>query len=182
MDYKMLVNRDNLLEEHFKPSNLVKTDSLYKDDIYLEKETYHAFQNLKKEAQKNHYDIDIMSGYRTKEYQQSLFDELVKQKGYNYAFSYIALPRTSEHETGLALDFAIYKDGKTYIEHSVEELEETKWIHQNAYRFGFIVRYPKDKEEITKYNYEPWHLRYVGSLARYLYTNHMTLEEYYRKF
>lgn len=178
----MLVNRDHLLEEHFKPSNLVKTSSLYKEDIYLEKKTYQAFLNLKKEAQKNHYDIDIMSGYRTKEYQQNLFDELVKEKGYNYAFSYIALPRTSEHETGLALDFTVYKDGKTYIEHDLEELEETAWVHKNAHYFGFIVRYPKNKEEITKYNYEPWHLRYVGDLASYLYQNQLTLEEYTRKF
>lgn len=182
MDYKMLVNKNNLLDEHFKVDNLVKTDSLYKDDIYLEKEAFKAFTLLKNDALKYGHHFDIMSGYRTREYQKKLFDELVLEKGYNYASSYIALPGSSEHETGLAIDVAVYIKDKTYIEHDLENLDAVKWLQSNAHKYGFIIRYPKNKEEITKYNYEPWHIRYVGSISAYLYNNDLTLEEYHQKF
>ena len=63
----------------------------------------------------------------------------------------------------------------------LENLSETNWVNNNAHKYGFILRYPKDKEQITGYNYEPWHLRYVGDLAIYLYNNDLTLEEYYER-
>ena len=94
------------------------------------------------------------------------------------AFDRIAEPGKSEHQTGLAIDFCIYKDEKCYIEHEIEELLQTKWVHQNCYRYGFILRYPEGKEDITKYSYEPWHIRYVGNIASYIYNNNLTLEEY----
>ena len=104
--------------------------------------------------------------------------EKLKEKGFTYAITRIAEPGKSEHQTGLAVDFCIYKDEKCYIEHEIEELLETKWVHQNCYRYGFILRYPEGKEDITKYSYEPWHIRYVGNIASYIYNNNLTLEEY----
>lgn len=181
MDYKMLVNRDNLLDEYYVPLNLVKTNTLYKDNVYLEEETFKNFGLLKQKAKEYGYYIDIMSGYRDYKYQEKLFNELVSDKGYNYAYKYIAKPGSSEHQTGLALDFVVYKDELCYKEHDVEDLKETKWVHENMHNFGFILRYPKDKEEVTKYSYEPWHIRYVGGIASYLYKNNLTLEEYLRK-
>lgn len=181
MDYKMLVNRDNKLDEYYVPLNLVKTNTLYKDNVYLEEEASLNFVKFREYAKECGYDIDIMSGYRDYKYQEKLFNELVNEKGYNYAYKYIALPGSSEHQTGLAIDFVVYKDGLCYKEHDVEGLEETIWIHENMHNFGFVLRYPKDKEEITKYSYEPWHIRYVGSIASYLYKNHLTLEEYLKR-
>ena len=109
---------------------------------------------------------------------EELYNKLLEEKGFTYAITRIASPGKSEHQTGLALDFCIYKDGKCYIEHDVEDKIETKWIHQNSHRYGFIIRYPEGKEDITKYSYEPWHLRYVGNIASSIYNNNLTLEEY----
>lgn len=181
MDYKILVNKENKLDNNYAPLNLVKTKSEYKDNIYLEEKTYEQFQKLQNEALKYGYQIDIASGYRDYNYQEKLFNELVLEKGYNYAYKYIAKPGHSEHQTGLALDIVIYEEDKSYIEHDIENLNATKWLHQNAHHYGFILRYPSDKEEITNYSYEPWHLRYVGQLATYLYNNNLTLEEYLKK-
>ena len=179
MDYNILVNKDNPLPRAHIPNNLVNAESKYKEDIMIDSKTKIAFDKLKKEALKYGYYIDIESGYRTFDYQEKIYNKLVEEKGFAYAITRIAEPGKSEHQTGLAIDFCIYKDEKCYIEHDIKELIETKWIHQNAHNFGFILRYPEGKEDITKYNYEPWHLRYVGDLARYLYNNNITLEEYY---
>ncbi|MDO5569561.1 MAG: M15 family metallopeptidase [bacterium] len=181
MDYQILVNKDNSLDKDYIPKNLVLSNSIYKDGIMVDKLVLEAFNKMKEEAKKYNYEIDIMSGYRSYSYQDKLFNNLVNEKGFNYAYNYIAKAGTSEHQTGLAIDFVIYKDDKCYIEHDVEGLNETLWIHQNAHKYGFIVRYPKDKEEITKYNYEPWHLRYVGNIANSLYNNDLTLEEYKKR-
>ncbi len=178
MDYMMLVNKDHPLFEAYVPSNLEEVDSKYKENILLESKTLASFKKLQEEALKQGYHIDVMSGYRTYSYQDKLYNKLLKEKGFSYAFRSVALPGRSEHQTGLAIDFCVYKDDKCYIEHEIENLEETKWVHENAHRFGFILRYPIDKEEITEYNYEPWHLRYIGDKATYLYQNNETLEEY----
>ena len=134
---------------------------------------------LKKDGLKRGYEIDIVSGYRDYDYQEKIYNKLVEEKGFTYAVTRIAKPGTSEHQTSLAVDFCIYQDGKCYIEHEVEDKDATRWIHQNAHKYGFILRYPEGKEDITKYAYEPWHLRYVGHLASHLYENNITLEEYY---
>ena len=110
--------------------------------------------------------------------EEKIYNKLLEEKGFTYAITRIAEPGKSEHQTGLAIDFCIYKDEKCYIEHEIEELLETKWVHQNCYRYGFILRYPEGKEDITKYSYEPWHIRYVGNIASYIYNNNLTLEEY----
>ena len=150
MDYNILVNKDNPLPRAHIPSTLVEASSSYKDGILIDRETKNAFDRMKQDALRYGCHIDIESGYRDYDYQ----------------------------ETGLAVDFCIYKDEKCYIEHEIEELLETKWVHQNCYRYGFILRYPEGKEDITKYSYEPWHIRYVGNIAGYIYNNNLTLEEY----
>ena len=87
-------------------------------------------------------------------------------------------PGTSEHNTGLAFDFII-TNNKNSLKTNYDS-DEYFYLENIAYLYGFIIRYPKDKEEITGYNYEPWHLRYVGQeLAKYLKKNNLTLEEYY---
>ena len=180
MDYNILVNKDNPLPRARIPNNLVDAESQYKDNILIDKEVKEAFNKLKKEALKYGYNIDIESGYRDYDYQEKIYNKLLEEKGFTYAVTRIAEPGKSEHQTGLAIDFCIYDNDKSYIEYDIKELEETKWVHKNAHRFGFILRYPEGKEDITKYSYEPWHLRYVGyPLSKTLYSKGITLEEYY---
>lgn len=181
MDYNILVNKDNPLPRAHIPNNLVITESKYKDNIYIDAKVKEAFDKLKNEALKYKYYIDIESGYRDYDYQEKIYNKLLEEKGFSYAITRIAEPGKSEHQTGLALDFCIYRDEKCYIEHEIEDFQETKWIHQNCHRYGFILRYPEGKEDITKYSYEPWHLRYVGNVARYIYDNNLTLEEYIKR-
>ena len=158
MDYSILVNKDNPLPRAYIPNTLENAHSEYKENILLDNKALEAFQELN--------------------YQEKIYNKLLEEKGFTYAITRIASPGKSEHQTGLALDFCIYKDGKCYIEHDVEDKIETKWIHQNSHRYGFIIRYPEGKEDITKYSYEPWHLRYVGNIASSIYNNNLTLEEY----
>ena len=181
MDYDILVNKDNPLPRAHIPNTLVLSGSRYKDNIYIDSKTKESFDKLKKDAKNKGYDIDIESGYRSYDYQEKIYNKLIEEKGFSYAITRIAMPGKSEHQTGLAIDFCVYKDQKCYIEHEIEDLEETKWIHKNAHKYGFILRYPEGKEHITKYNYEPWHIRYVGDIAEYLYNNNLTLEEYKEK-
>ena len=178
MDYLSLINRDNLLDKTYIPNNLVNANSIYKDNILVVKKVSNMFNSLKKEALKKGYDIDIMSGYRDYNYQKKIYDRLVNEKGFNYAFRHIAPPGGSEHQTGLAIDVCIYRDGKCYIEHEISNFDEIKWLHNNAHRFGFILRYPYGLEDITGYDYEPWHIRYVGNMASYIYHNNLTLEKF----
>lgn len=181
MDYLLLINRDNLLDKTYIPDNLIDCKSIYKDKILINKKVSQMFSLMKMEAKKYGYDIDIMSGYRTYDYQEKIYNKLINEKGFNYAFRHIAPPGGSEHQSGLAIDVCIYRNDKCYIEHDIAEFEEIKWIHKNAHRYGFILRYPYEMEEITGYNYEPWHFRYVGNMASYLYFNNLILEKYYEK-
>ena len=178
MDYLLLVNRDNLLDKTYIPNDLVDSKSIYRDNILIVKKVYEMFNIMKMDALKLKFDIDIMSGYRTYDYQDKIYNKLILEKGLNYAFRHIASPGASEHQTGLAIDICVYRDGKCYIEHEITNFEEIKWLHKNAHKYGFILRYPDNKEEVTGYNYEPWHLRYVGNMASYIYYNNLTLEEY----
>ena len=179
MDYSILVNKDNPLPRAHIPANLVEAESKYKEGIKLDIKAKEAFKRLKEEASKYGYLIDIESGYRDYDYQEKIYNKLLEEKGFAYTVTRIAEPGKSEHQTALAIDFCVYREEKCYIEHEIEDFEETKWVHNNAHRFGFILRYPEGKEDITKYSYEPWHLRYVGSIATYIYKSNLTLEEYY---
>ena len=179
MNYSILVNKDNPLQRAHIPNNLVDAESAYKENILIDEEVKKSFDKLKKEALKYNYHIDIESGYRDFDYQEKIYNRLLEEKGFAYAVTRIAEPGKSEHQTGLAIDFCIYKDDKCYIENDIKDLEETIWVHNNAHKFGFILRYPEGKEDITKYSYEPWHLRYIGSVANNIYHNNLTLEEYH---
>ena len=177
MDYLLLVNRDNLLDKTYIPSNLVDSKSIYKDNILVVDKVLDMFNLMKMEALKHGYDIDIMSGYRSYDYQDKIYNKLIRDKGFNYAFRHIAPAGASEHQSGLAIDICVYRGGKCYIEHEISEFEEINWLHKNAHKFGFILRYPEAMEEKTGYNYEPWHFRYVGNKASYLFYNDKILED-----
>lgn len=181
LNYLLLVNKTNSLNKFYIPENLIEVSSKYKDGIKLEKEVYNSFLKLQEEALKHGFNIDIMSGYRDYSYQEKIYNKLIYEKGYNCAISRIARPGCSEHQTGLALDICIYRDDKCYIEDEITDFIEVKWLHKNCHRYGFVLRYPFGKEDITKYSYEPWHLRYVGEAATEIYNKDITLEEYLDK-
>jgi D-alanyl-D-alanine carboxypeptidase len=180
MNYHVLVDKKHGLDASYVPPNLINIDSQYKSSIKLDAVAYKNWLNLKREALKKCCVIDIMSAYRPYDYQNKLFNDLVLEKGYDYAINAVALPGHSEHQTGLAIDYTVFKNNEFIIEGDITSLEECQMINSTAHKYGFIVRYPKGKEDITGYKYEPWHLRYVGvDLATYLYEKDMTLDEYY---
>ena len=122
--------------------------------------------------------IIVDSGYRSYEYQEKVLKSLIEKKG-EKAYRLVALPGSSEHQTGLAMDIAYMKNG-IYSDDVKDSDKEVEWMKKNSYKYGFILRYPKGKEEITGYDYEPWHYRFVGiNLAKILYDQNITMEEYY---
>lgn len=185
MNYLILVNKEFGLDKNYIPNDLVKVSMKTGGDktIYLEKKTYEEIKKLLYDINKE-FDtyIIIDSGYRTYMYQEGLMTELLKEKG-TLAYKTLALPGHSEHQTGLAVDIGFYKNGVYMDKFDINDfVQEFLWLKENAHKYGFIVRYPKDKENITGYSYEPWHLRYVGNIASFMYKYNLTLEEYLEMF
>lgn len=180
--YLILINKDNKIPNNFNYDLISVFSDYKKEKIYIDKIVYLNYLLLKKNLEKKNIIIDIESGYRTHEYQDVLFNNLLKDKGREYALKYSAEKYHSEHESGLAIDICIFKNNKYYIEHDIGDMEEIKTIHKIIHKYGFILRYPKDKTDITKYNYEPWHLRYVGKFAKKIYEENLTLEEFHNLY
>ena len=179
-DILVLVNKKNKLSNDFIPKNLIKLDLRYSNkNKYLKKEAADAFYKLSENAKSKGYRIIIVSGYRDYEYQDKLFSYYVLEKGLDYALMCSAKPGHSEHQTGLAIDV----EGSNFDYNLFESSKEFKWMKNNAYKYGFILRYPKGKEHITGFKYEPWHYRYVGKkVAKIIHKKNITLEEYILKF
>lgn len=132
-----------------------------------------AFNQMQANAKKSGIYLSTVSGYRTYSYQKKLYDNYVKRDGKELADTYSARPGHSEHQTGLVFDVNNASD-------SFAGTPAAKWLAEHCHEYGFIIRYPKDKVNITGYQYEPWHIRYVGKeLAEYLYTHNLCLEEYF---
>lgn len=188
MNYSILVNKQNLLDKSYQVNNLISVGKIYKseinaytdEDILLEEKTAKSLKNMINDANKIEPNVIVIpdSGYRSIKYQQEVMEYYIAKEGLEKAKSRVAEPGTSEHHTGLAIDIAIFDNGK-YNDDITGEEPTIKFIHNNCYKYGFILRYPQGKENITGYRYEPWHFRYVGNeLAKYLYDNNLTLEEY----
>lgn len=182
MNIPILVNKNNSLNESYVPNNLVFVPSLSEHldshhQIFVEKETYDQFVKMNQKSPMKMY---IDSGYRSFAYQQKLLEYYYAKDG-EKCYSYVAFPGTSEHQTGLAIDFGfIDSDTKAPVSLEVDHYKEAfDWVLKNAHFYGFILRYPKGKEKITGYKYEPWHLRYIGvKFAKEIYEKGETLEEY----
>ena len=133
---------------------------------------YQALLELQSAASSAGYSIPLISGFRSQATQTGLYNRYVARDGKDVADTYSARPGHSEHETGLAYDIG-------EIDNNYGETPAGTWLAQHAHEFGFIIRYPKGKEDITKYQYEPWHVRYVGTEhAAKIYEQDLTLEEY----
>lgn len=175
----LLVNKYYYLTEDYVPENLEEISLSYaRSGMQLVHEAKEAFETLSEEAKKEGMNIIAMSSYRSYEYQVDLYNRYVETDGKEAADTYSARAGYSEHQTGLAVD--VYNKELPYT--SFEQTEEFTWMQENAYKYGFILRFPKDKVNITGYQYESWHYRYVGEeVAEYIHKNNLTLEEYYVK-
>lgn len=171
-----LVNKNNQLPKKYKPNDLERLNLKYSNkDKFLRKEAKKHFEKLSENAKKEGYSIIAVSTYRSYYYQKELYEYYVKNKGKKYADKSSARPGHSEHQTGLAVDVM----GSNGNYNDFENSKEFKWMQENAHKYGFILRYPKNKTHITGFKYEPWHYRYVGQkIATYIYKNKITLEEY----
>lgn len=138
----------------------------------LDPETKSQFDLLTAEAAKEGLNIWLASGFRSYDYQKQIYTNYVNSYGQSTADTFSARPGHSEHQTGLAIDV-------NSIDDTFAGTPEALWLEKHAHEFGFIIRYPKGKEHITGYKYEPWHLRYLGkSVASDVYNSGLTLEEY----
>lgn len=155
----MIVNKEYPLPRSYDPKDLDTT-------------AYNAFLEMKKAAEADDIELWIQSGYRSYDRQKELYDESINSPDANKTDSLIAKPGYSEHQTGLSVDI-------NSVTELMDEWAEGVWLKDNCYKYGFIVRYPKGKENYTGYDYEPWHLRYVGrDLATKLHDSGQCLEEY----
>ena len=164
-DYYFLVNKQVFLPDDYS----IETD--YVQGSYeLEAVAAKHCRDMIAAAKEDGIDLKVLSAYRTIDYQKNLFDRNVKQRMNDYGMSYdeayydvsinIAPPGGSEHNAGLAVDIIDYNHWDTYEE--FENTEEFSWLIEHCAEYGFVLRYPKGKEDITGYIYEPWHYRYVG--------------------
>ncbi|WP_297137073.1 M15 family metallopeptidase [Terrisporobacter sp.] len=177
----ILVNRENKIDETYIPNDLVipnvKFISKNSPNKMLRKETALQLENMFEDAKKEGINLLAVSGYRSYEYQKELYDKKVKRSGKEEADKYVAVPGTSEHQTGFVMDVLSSEYNK--LDEGFKYTDAYDWLCNNMDKYGFIIRYPEGKEDITGYEYEPWHLRYVGKeAAKEINDKDITLEEY----
>jgi zinc D-Ala-D-Ala carboxypeptidase len=182
----VMVNKQYSLPDGYAPDDLVRPNVLYSfgdQDIeksYMRKEAADALEAMFTDAKNNGIHLFAVSGYRSYDRQVSVFNAEVNKYGEEKALEAVAIPGSSEHQTGLSMDLSS-ESANFELSEAFGETAEGKWIAQNAHRFGFILRYPKGKEAITGYKYEPWHFRYVGKkAAKVIFEKDLTLEEYFK--
>ena len=185
IDYLILVNGDNKLPSDYEEklaSELEEATNAWGDTIKIEKEALKKYNELKEAMAKEGVEILLDSGYRSVKEQQEVWDDFEEKYGIEYTKNTVAVPWYSEHHTGLAIDIVIKKDGVLIEENEdmIAEKEIFAKIHEKLSDYGFILRYPEGKKDITGYNYEPWHFRYVGSteIAKDIADRDITFDEY----
>ena len=184
LDTTLLVNKHYLLDKDYIPDDLVNVSQNYAwgevGSQKVREVAYNAFLDMWNAANEEGYYLMINSSYRSYEDQEIVYNNYKNSSGERFADSIAARPGSSEHQTGLALD--IFSKTNTN-KNTFSQTDEAKWLKENAHNFGFILRYPEDKVDITGYSFESWHYRYVGKdIATYIYENDITYEEYYAYF
>lgn len=180
----VFVNKEYSLPEDYVPDNLVMPDiKFYSYDVpdkrYMRKEASEALEKMFNDALKDGITLYGVSGYRSYSRQKEIYNNNVLARGKDETNKVSASPGHSEHQTGLAIDISSSALNGTLSE-EFGKSEEGLWVAGHCAKYGFIIRYPKNKENITGYSYEPWHIRYVGKKnAKYIMRNKITLEEYY---
>lgn len=182
----VLVNKETKLPSDYKP-DLVRPNVAFsfgdakEEKSMMRKEAGTALEEMFAGAKKEKVTLYAVSGYRSYARQEELYKAKIKEVGEEKAKTIVAPPGTSEHQTGLVMDISS-KGHKFALNEKFETTTEGKWLKANAHKYGFILRYPKGKEAITGYIYEPWHFRYVGKdLATKLFTDNKTLDEHIKE-
>lgn len=179
-----LVNKDYSLPSDYEPDDLVVPDITFSIDYesekkYMRQVAADALETLFADAKMEQLELVAVSGYRSYERQQEIYENNLKTRGTTHTNQYSAKPGYSEHQTGLVMDVSC-KSESYDLQESFGDTPEGKWVAENCAKYGFVVRYPEGKSEITGYAYEPWHLRYVGvEMAAFLTEHDLTLDEYY---
>ena len=177
----MLTNKFYYLDKTYNSDKMIKVSNTYSygENQMLTKDTFDAFKEMWTAAKKENLNLIINSSFRSYEDQEEVYNYYKSTKGEEDADLIAAHAGFSEHQTGLAIDIQTYGSKAA----TFETFDEFKWLEKNAYKYGFILRYPKDKEDITGYEYESWHYRYVGlEAAKYIQENKITFDEYYAYF
>ena len=178
----ILINKQNPVDQAYKPEDLtpIKYYASNRSEAgrYMRKEAAGQFHKLVEAAAAEGHELVMTTAYRSYGFQQTLWNNYVASEGEAAASRFSARPGQSEHKSGLAVDVSAPSVYYALTD-SFGETEEGIWLAQNAHRFGFIIRFPEGKEDITGYLYEPWHIRYVGEpVAAEIYAKDITLEEY----
>lgn len=176
----VLVNKFNNLPSDYVPSDLVKISAENSArELYLKKDAAEAFEKLCNDAKAQGYTIKAYSTYRSYNTQLNTYNGYVKSDGQTNADTYSAKAGFSEHQTGLAADV----QGSTGAYNQFSSTKEYKYVQDNSYKYGFIIRYPEGKQSITGYMAEAWHLRYVGvDIATRIHNEKITYDEYCAKY
>ena len=179
--YFVLINKDNRLDKSYVPSNLKKSEAKfleYVQDNNLESATSNAAKKMFDAAAQDGISLIGVSGYRSYSLQKRLYETRVRENGEEKTRAYTAEAGASEHQSGLAIDI-LCNEYQT-LDEDFENTDAFRWLTENCYKYGFILRYLKGKEDITGYNYEPWHFRYIGNeeVAEDIMNRGLTFEEY----
>ena len=185
-DYMVLVNGENKLPDGYEDTvERIAVQNTEGITYEIEKKTYEAFLRLQEDVLKEDgIRIELISVYRTVKQQEETFRRYLDRYDMEYALKYVAKPGHSEHHTGIAIDVGIVLPDGT-VTHSVEELlqvdSEFLPVQKKLPGYGFILRYPKGKEDVTKIGYEPWHFRYIDSpgIAKEITEKGLCFEEYH---
>lgn len=183
-DYLVLVNEDHRLPEGFADTvELITVANAMGEPIQVERKTYEAFLRLQEDLLiHDGIEAGLSNSFRTVEKQEEIYTRYTREFGPEYAAKYAAKPGHSEHHTGLAIDVGITVNGKFH--RTIEELLRVDHLFQIVQKklpeYGFLLRYPRGKEAVTRIGYEPWHYRYIDSpaLAREITEQGLCLEEY----
>lgn len=173
----MLVNKYYKLTKDFKLDDIVPISNQFAyEGNEIRKHVYERYRSMWNAAKEEGLLLIVNSSYRDYETQDAVWKDYAEANGEEWADNKAARAGSSEHETGLALDIVT----NNVIMNEFENTEEFKWLQDNAYKYGFILRYPKGKENITGYEYESWHYRYVGEeVAKEIHDLDITFDEYY---
>lgn len=179
--YTLEQAKDNLIvinKKHALPPEYIP-ELIEWDGIRLRSDAMEAYKKLISGAQNDGVYLYAISSYRSYQDQDRLFSDYVKQDGQAKAETYSARPGHSEHQSGLAVDVGL-PSGNCKLMICMAETKEGRWLSNNSYKYGFIIRYPEGKEVETGYQFEPWHLRFVGNdVAGWVYESGYTLDSYF---
>lgn len=171
-----------LSQSNYRPDGLVKPPVATNQQKSIDEQSVRSdvvtpISDLFAAARSAGFDLMLASGFRSYELQQTYFTNYARLYGESEANMFSARPGQSEHQTGLSFDVSL-ASRVCYLEICFGDTPAGKWVAEHAHEYGFILRYPSNKTEITQYQYEPWHFRYVGKdLAAALHTSELTLEE-----